>query len=62
MTRMTNGTGVAKQPWVVPTLTYQGSVGEVLQGGGGKLSITAADPGENRCEKPHADQCVPAPS
>jgi hypothetical protein len=43
--------------WETPRLTYKGTVGEILQSGGGKLSITAADPGEGRCEKPHADQC-----
>ena len=43
--------------WATPTLAYRGSVGDVLKSGGGKLSITSADPGENRCEKPHVDQC-----
>jgi hypothetical protein len=28
-----------------------GHVGEVLQGGGGKLSVTGGDPGENRKQK-----------
>ena len=28
-------------------------VGQILQGGGGKLSIAGSDPGEGRCEKPH---------
>jgi hypothetical protein len=37
--------------WMTPRLEFKGSVAEVLQGGGGKLSITAADPGENRCER-----------
>ena len=62
MTRTTSSTTSAKQAWVAPALTFQGLVGEVLQGGGGKLSITAADPGEQRCEKPHADQCTAASS
>lgn len=44
--------------WEAPTLEYKGTVGEILQSGGGKLSISAQDPGENRCEKPHADKCV----
>jgi hypothetical protein len=57
MTRTTRDTKTVKQPWVAPSLTFQGLVGDVLRSGGGKLSITAADPGENRCEKPHADQC-----
>jgi hypothetical protein len=43
--------------WVAPRLVCKGTVGEILRSGGGKLSITAADPGENRCEKPHAEQC-----
>jgi hypothetical protein len=29
------------------TLTYVGEVGEVLRGGGGKLSPTPGDPGDN---------------
>ena len=48
------------KPWTTPRLAYRGGVAQILQSGGGKLSITAADPGEMRCEKPHADQCVPA--
>ena len=44
--------------WTTPRLAFVGRVADVLQSGGGKLSITAADPGEMRCEKPHADQCV----
>lgn len=43
--------------WVTPLLTYRGSVGQILQGGGGKLSISGSDPGEGRCEKPHASDC-----
>jgi hypothetical protein len=43
--------------WETPRLAYKGSVADILKSGGGKLSITAADPGEGRCEKPHADQC-----
>jgi len=43
--------------WTTPQLTYRGTVGQILQGGGGKLSIAGSDPGEGRCEKPHADQC-----
>jgi hypothetical protein len=44
--------------WITPLLTYQGSVGQILQSGGGKLSISGSDPGEGRCEKPHAEQCA----
>lgn len=34
--------------WVRPQLKYVGNVGEVLQGGGGKLSLQANDPGDSR--------------
>jgi hypothetical protein len=44
--------------WAAPRLDYKGTVGQILQSGGGKLSLVAKDPGENRCEKPHADQCA----
>jgi hypothetical protein len=47
-------------PWRAPQLTYRGTVGELLRSGGGKLSIAGSDPGEMRCEKPHADDCVQA--
>lgn len=46
--------------WETPRLAFAGRIADVLKSGGGKLSITAADPGEMRCEKPHADECVPA--
>ena len=46
--------------WATPTLIHRGSVGQILKSGGGKLSITGQDPGEMRCEKPHADECVAA--
>ena len=46
--------------WTTPLLTYRGSVGQILQGGGGKLSIAGSDPGEGRCEKPHEQQCIAA--
>ena len=31
--------------WTTPQLTYRGTVGQILQGGGGKLSIAGSDPG-----------------
>ena len=37
-----------KQRWTPPTLKYVGNVGDVLQGGGGKLSPSDADTGDNR--------------
>ena len=35
----------SKQPWEPPKLTYEGSTGELIQGGGGK-SGTGQDPGD----------------
>jgi hypothetical protein len=32
--------------WEEPTVTFAGHVGEVVQGGGGKLSTDPGDPGE----------------
>ena len=43
--------------WQEPRLTYVGHLADIVQGGGGKLSVTSVDPGEVRCEKPH---CFPA--
>jgi hypothetical protein len=43
-----------KLRWSKPSVKYVGNVGSVLKGGGGKLSPTGGDPGENRVEKPHA--------
>jgi hypothetical protein len=37
--------------WVPMELTYVGHVGEVLQVGGGKLSMACGDPGEPRKPK-----------
>ena len=37
-----------KQRWTRPTLKYVGNVGDVLQGGGGKLSPSASDTGDSR--------------
>ena len=34
--------------WVRPQLKSVGNVGEVLQGGGGKLSLVSQDPGDTR--------------
>jgi hypothetical protein len=47
------------QQWTTPTVTFQGSVGEILKQGGGKLSLQLADGGEMRCEKPHTAKCSP---
>ena len=45
--------------WVGPKLEFKGTVGEILQNGGGKLSLSLADTGESRCEKPHTSSCNP---
>jgi hypothetical protein len=44
-----------KRRWTSPELKFQGVVGDLLQSGGGKLSIMTADTGEPRCEKPHCN-------
>ena len=36
------------QKWVRPQLKSVGNIGEVLQGGGGKLSLVSQDPGDTR--------------
>jgi hypothetical protein len=38
----------ARQAWTRPTLKYVGNVGDVLQGGGGKLTPSPADSGDSR--------------
>jgi hypothetical protein len=35
-----------KKPWQRPELTAVGSVGDVLQGGTGKVTVIVGDPGE----------------
>ncbi len=47
------------QTWVAPSLEFKGTVGEILQSGNGKLSLSLADTGESRCEKPHTSSCTP---
>jgi hypothetical protein len=42
----------APRRWESPTLHSAGTLGSVLQGGGGKESISPADPGESRKPKP----------
>ena len=41
-----------KKSWQPPTLAYIGDVEDVVQGGLGKVSLTAADPGEPRKTQP----------
>ncbi len=42
-----------KKEWQTPRIEVLGDITEVVLGGGGKLSITGGDTGENRKEKPH---------
>jgi hypothetical protein len=47
-------TGKARQTraaWEKPTIQRVGDVGAIFKGGGGKLSITLADSGDNRKPK-----------
>jgi hypothetical protein len=37
-----------RRSWKPPTINTVGTLGEVLQGGGGKSSVMPADPGETR--------------
>jgi hypothetical protein len=41
-----------RQAWVPMTVERLGSVAELLQQGGGKLSLAGGDPGEPRKQKP----------
>jgi hypothetical protein len=41
-------TGRKKRRWEAMTLTDVGDIRSVIQGGGGKLSVTGGDPSENR--------------
>jgi hypothetical protein len=38
----------SKRAWVTPAAFPVGTIGEVLRGGGGKLSPSPKDPGEER--------------
>ena len=40
-----------KIPYETPKITYVGQIQEIILGGGGKLSLTGGDPGENRKTK-----------
>lgn len=40
-----------KQTWEPMTLTHVGQIGEIVQGGGGKLSMVGGDPGDVRKPK-----------
>lgn len=43
---------VDRKTWEPMRLTALGKVGAIVQGGGGKLSTAAADPGEPRKTQP----------
>ena len=43
-----NCVSTKREQWVPMTLTHLGDVGTLLQGGGGKLSLTGGDPGDLR--------------
>jgi hypothetical protein len=45
-TRETEQVSPIRQPWEPMALSYLGSVGEILQQGGGKTSTSPGDPGE----------------
>jgi len=53
-TKASPGTGLT---WQAMELTYVGHVGDVLQGGGGKLSMACGDPGDAR--KPKGQEPAP---
>jgi hypothetical protein len=38
--------GPARKPWQRPALKPAGTVGDVLQGGTGKVTVVVGDPGE----------------
>jgi hypothetical protein len=59
MMQSTVNRGELPRKWVAPRLEFKGTIGQIVQSGGGKLSIQLADPGEMRCEKPHTDRCSP---
>jgi hypothetical protein len=50
-TKEVGGTNAAKQPWEPMKLTNVGHIREIVLGGGGKLSINAADMGDIRKPK-----------
>lgn len=41
-----------RQPWQTPTIKPAGTVAQLLQSGGGKPSVSSADPGEPRKQSP----------
>ena len=55
----TENRGELPRQWVAPRLAFKGTIGQIVQSGGGKLSIHLAGVGEMRCEKPHTDTCSP---
>jgi hypothetical protein len=41
----------AKRPWRKMELCYLGNAAQLIQQGGGKLSVTGGDPGESRKQR-----------
>jgi hypothetical protein len=41
-----SGSASERRPWATPELNSVGTIGEVLQGGGGKITIVEADTGD----------------
>lgn len=46
-----NEKNATPQKWETMKVTYVGHVGEIVRGGGGKLSLVGGDPGESRKER-----------
>ena len=47
-TQKSSGEQRDRQPWQTPTIKSIGTISELLQTGGGKPSVSTADPGEPR--------------
>lgn len=50
--RPNHPTELPRRPWVAPALKLIGTIADVLQGGGGKPSLTGGDPGDHRKQAP----------
>jgi hypothetical protein len=54
MSEKTRKTSVSagRHEWETPKVAHLGDVGDVVQGGGGKMSVSPTDPGEPNKVKP----------
>lgn len=52
---------LVKRPWVPMEVSTIGHVGDVLKGGGGKLTIPTGDPGEPLRKPPGLENLDPGP-